>query len=635
MRCFKCGHELPKDSLFCQFCGEEVRKTPQCHACGSEVLSDAAFCAVCGASLSPPVQEPSAAEETQKKKKGRALPFVVLGVTIALLCLLVLSVFKLFDGFLMPAFQTDSATISSPAEAAKSVLYLECYDHTGDPFSSGSGFLIEDGKTLVTNYHVIENVYSMTAYDADGLFAAEISAVLWSSETTDLAVLELDRDTGLPPLPLGDSASVGQGDPIYAIGYPLGMSNTLSDGIVSSRFTEDTVDILQITAPISPGSSGGALLDPHGQVIGVVYARYEDGQNMNLAIAANELRDLMKRYSIPVRLEELYHQLPPQLSLSDHGAELRYLWAPDEELACEIQFVWSELETTSLALDVLLEEYDGGEGCIGHDEPVYLLPGVFSEEFDTWCFDTDRRFGDLYLMPEENGYGLYFFCAPMEGPVVETPAEEPAPEQAPAGEPPEEVTVEEVPAEEAPVEGPSAEEPVCTHIWSIWAVGSLPTCTSDGQATACCTLCRAWERRVLPALGHSYQGGSCIICGAKEPIYVPPVQTAPIPEEEVPPAAEESTPPVETPILTQDMLQGTWSTSQLDGIYGRSQRYTFYEHHFYWKFWKGGINGGGEDAIEDKRDGTYTIEGNNIYFSDGTVGTYSNGCLYINGLTFY
>ena len=627
MRCFKCGSELPEDSLFCQACGAELRSRGSCAACGAALVEDAVFCSRCG-------HRRESVPAPKKRRKGVLRPLVLL-LPIALLIGALIALL-----YMLPK-STDAPdeTLLTPADAAQSVLYLECYDSTGDLLGTGSGFLIEDGKTLVTNYHVIENVYSMTAYDADGLFAAEISAVLWSSETTDLAVLELDRDTGLIPLTLGDSDLVSQGDAIYAIGYPLGMSNTLSDGIVSSRFTEDTVDILQITAPISPGSSGGALLDPHGQVIGVVYARYEDGQNMNLAVAANELRDLMKRYSIPVRLEELYHQLPPQLSLSDHGAELRYIWAPDEELAYEIQFIWSELETTALALDVLLEEYDGREGCIGHDEPVYLLPGAFSEEFDTWCFDADRRLGDVYLMPEEEGYGLYFFCAAMEGPAEEAPAEEPVPEQAPTDEPPEELPAEEPPSEEAPV---------CAHIWSIWAIKQPEGCTQEGRMTACCSLCHTSEVRpipakghtavidtaavpatcteagstqsshcavcdavlssktVIPAMGHSYEDGACTACGEADPDYV----------------AES---------LTAADIQGGWTCHMARNDLYASESYTFYNNEYYWSYFRDEYG----DREERKQHGTFELVGTTVYFSDGSVGLIDGNYLYVNGLSFY
>ena len=104
-----------------------------------------------------------------------------------------------------------------------------------------------------------------------------------------------------------DSDSVKQGDPIYAVGYPLGLAHTLSDGVISSRYTdENNLDILQITAAISPGSSGGALLNSLGEVVGVICASYVDGQNINIAIAANQIQSLLETSEDSIAMREFY-----------------------------------------------------------------------------------------------------------------------------------------------------------------------------------------------------------------------------------------------------------------------------------------------------------------------------------------
>ena len=90
------------------------------------------------------------------------------------------------------------------------------------------------------------------------------------------------------------------------MGYPLGLANTMSNGIISSRyFDEYDVDVLQITAAISPGSSGGALFNENGFVIGVTSAYYDGGQNLNIAITSNTVQQLYSNRSTPITLSKL------------------------------------------------------------------------------------------------------------------------------------------------------------------------------------------------------------------------------------------------------------------------------------------------------------------------------------------
>ena len=184
------------------------------------------------------------------------------------------------------------------ANIAKSVLYLEVYDIDDTLIGTASGFIIDDGTTLVTNYHVIENAFRIVAKTADGKKETSCSKVIASSEETDLAVLRCSKDLKVKPLEIGNSNSVSQGDTVFAIGYPLGIANTLSDGIVSSVYLDENgVEIIQITAPISSGSSGGAVLDENGQVVGIICAYYEHGQNLNVSISSNELTKLLNNKS--------------------------------------------------------------------------------------------------------------------------------------------------------------------------------------------------------------------------------------------------------------------------------------------------------------------------------------------------
>jgi hypothetical protein len=117
-------------------------------------------------------------------------------------------------------------------------------------------------------------------------------------EEHDLALLKAGG-IKLPPLPLGDSETVAVGDEVYVVGNPLGLEGTFSNGIVSAIREIDGQKILQITAPISPGSSGGPVFDQRGEVIGIAVATFRGGQNLNLAIPVSYLSKLLLHVGPP------------------------------------------------------------------------------------------------------------------------------------------------------------------------------------------------------------------------------------------------------------------------------------------------------------------------------------------------
>jgi hypothetical protein len=158
----------------------------------------------------------------------------------------------------------------------------------GEAFSaSGSGFFISSDGRIVTNYHVIDAATQGTV-TLNGGEKYDISSVLGYNKDQDLAVIQISG-TGFPICTLGDSSKVAVGDPVVAIGSPLGIQNTVSEGIVSKLWEDGS---LQITAPISPGSSGGALFNMYGEVIGVTAWKILAGGSINGAVPVNFLRSL-------------------------------------------------------------------------------------------------------------------------------------------------------------------------------------------------------------------------------------------------------------------------------------------------------------------------------------------------------
>jgi S1-C subfamily serine protease len=178
------------------------------------------------------------------------------------------------------------------AKLAPSVWRVYAHDAQGKEFSQGSGIVI-DNDTIITNCHVIARGKFYSIRQENRSFNARLT---YADPLRDMCQLDV-RNFAAPSVVIGDSDKVGVGERIYALGNPRGMELTLSDGLVSALRKDDAqrLHLIQITAPISPGSSGGGLFDEDGKLIGITTLQRIDGQNLNLAIPVNWLRDLPAR----------------------------------------------------------------------------------------------------------------------------------------------------------------------------------------------------------------------------------------------------------------------------------------------------------------------------------------------------
>jgi S1-C subfamily serine protease len=158
----------------------------------------------------------------------------------------------------------------------------------------GTGFVIDGRGIIATNLHVIQGESDIKVRTHDGA-QYPVKSVAGIDRGHDLALVRIYPKKGLPAVRLGDSNQVSAGDKIYAIGNPLGVFDySVSDGLISQvRPLSADLTILQISAPISPGSSGGPLFNQFGEVIGVTTAIITQGQAINLAVPANYLRALL------------------------------------------------------------------------------------------------------------------------------------------------------------------------------------------------------------------------------------------------------------------------------------------------------------------------------------------------------
>ena len=176
-------------------------------------------------------------------------------------------------------------------KALAATVYLEMQDSNGVTLGFGSGFFVGD-NLIATNYHVIEGAARGRAKLVGQFSTYTIEGVTATDKTNDLALLKVTV-SGINPLPLGNSSDVKIGETVYVAGNPKGLEGTFSNGIISSRRDPYTKERLQMTAPISPGSSGGPVLNSKGEVIGVSFMTLVGGQNLNFAIPSRYLTELL------------------------------------------------------------------------------------------------------------------------------------------------------------------------------------------------------------------------------------------------------------------------------------------------------------------------------------------------------
>lgn len=209
----------------------------------------------------------------------RCIQQYLIGVVVVLLC---------------PTTIASAQTAEQIAEKAlAATVYLEMKDRNGATLGFGSGFFVKE-NLIATNFHIIEGAAQGTAKLVGKYTTYTIEGITATDETNDLVLLKVTV-YGIKPLPLGDSDNVRIGATVYVAGNPLGLEGTFSNGIISSRRDRYTKERLQMTAPISPGSSGGPVLNRKGEIIGISFMTIEGGQNLNFAIPSNYLFNLLSQ----------------------------------------------------------------------------------------------------------------------------------------------------------------------------------------------------------------------------------------------------------------------------------------------------------------------------------------------------
>ena len=210
-------------------------------------------------------------EKTNKRK----IIYIVIGL------LVIAIIFTLIYAFLLK--KPDIETVKD------SVVMIETYNEEDSMIGTGSGFCVYKDNYIATNYHVIEGARKIKIID-DEKKEYNIDEIKIIKEDEDIAILS--GEFSFKPIKT-DNSKLKAGDSVVAIGSPQGQLNTVSTGVVSNADDEYEV---RITAPISPGSSGGVLLNSNNKAIGITYAGYNaiEAQNINYAISIKYLDEMYK-----------------------------------------------------------------------------------------------------------------------------------------------------------------------------------------------------------------------------------------------------------------------------------------------------------------------------------------------------
>lgn len=177
--------------------------------------------------------------------------------------------------------------------AKKSVVVVTFTGRDGQRQGLGSGFIISENGLIATNLHVIGEARPIQVELHDGR-RFDVSAVHATERAQDLAILKIDA-TRLPFLQLGDSDELKEGQPVVAIGNPMGFERSVVSGILSGRRTIEGRSMLQIAMPIERGNSGGPLLDLQGKVHGLLTLKAMQTKNLGFAVAVNVLKPLIEK----------------------------------------------------------------------------------------------------------------------------------------------------------------------------------------------------------------------------------------------------------------------------------------------------------------------------------------------------
>lgn len=251
--------------------------------------------------------------------------------------LLTIAILPLAEAFAFGQAGDDAKKIYSASQDSVFLIYLN--DSSGTPSALGSAFLVAP-RLLVTNAHVADAGSPVLAV---GPVRIPLK-ILRTDEKNDLALLSVDVDLTSRPLPLA-SAAVSPGEQVFAIGNPEGLEKTISQGIISGLRKRGDRDLLQVTSPISHGSSGGPILNAKGEVVGVAVGTLEDGQNLNFAVPVSYVRAILEQKADATTASNVDGSLSDAKDVFSKRAQTEYSDDPSSEYQQQTRKLRELMET--------------------------------------------------------------------------------------------------------------------------------------------------------------------------------------------------------------------------------------------------------------------------------------------------
>lgn len=199
----------------------------------------------------------------------------------------------LFCSFSIHIYSQDLTPEQVFEKCNDAVVVITAFDFEGKKNAQGSGVILNSKRIILTNYHIFAGNDKIEIKHKDNVI--NYTAIVGVNIEKDILILKIDQGT-YPEISMADLDNMKIGQKVYAIGSPMGLENSISDGIISGvrELGKSTKKkYIQITASLSPGSSGGAVLNANGELIGISTMSYEEGQNLNFAIPVDEILKVM------------------------------------------------------------------------------------------------------------------------------------------------------------------------------------------------------------------------------------------------------------------------------------------------------------------------------------------------------
>ncbi len=391
-----------------------------CINCGVHNPDDAVFCLSCGQTLYR-LPKRVGARKVVGWRRVRVPVLVFLLVILAVVVVLSLRKSATTEQNSNNTAKPPAEHSAKPKQLDEAVLTIVGMDTKGSAVSQGSGFILSSDGLAGSNYHVFRGVTRAFAECCnDRKF--EIVEVEGADLAKDLVVFQLyevgkiEKPQGLPHVVFAPSNDLKVGQRVIAVGSPQGLENTVSDGILSAIRESDSVRYLQITAPISPGSSGGPVLDSEGYMIGVATFQLEKGQNLNFAVAADYIQPLLnqhlqvpiKEFQTIVRRAQRQEKGTATTSNADTTSH-QDLKTDDTSLTGQFSgIVHNQSVGMSAEFAIVISDSEGNlAGCMGVKQPLFGSGplGGFISDSDV-AFIVTSAIGKITFQGKRRGTGI-------------------------------------------------------------------------------------------------------------------------------------------------------------------------------------------------------------------------------------